>query len=187
MSVDRTGCTHRGELSRRVIIFANMTIGPSRLLFFCFALITLRTLAQADRVCVRVHHGSTCEVVVTLEEMQGLTQHSAVIVGHDGAQATYEGPWLKDVLKLKCASLRSMEKRTMVNSYLRVDATDGYTALVALTEADSSFRSQPVILAWRKSGAILDDHDGPLQLIVPDDLRHARDVRKVKRLEVVTP
>ena len=68
-----------------------------------------------------------------------------------------------------------------------MEATDGYTALVALTEADSSFRSQPVILAWRKSGAILDDHDGPLQLIVPDDLRHARDVRKVKRLEVVTP
>lgn len=57
----------------------------------------------------------------------------------------------------------------------------------AFAEADSSFRERPVILAWKKNGQPLDDHDGPFQVIVPDDRRHARDVRKAKVLEVVTP
>ena len=75
----------------------------------------------------------------------------------------------------------------MVQSAVRVGASDGYSALVALTEADSSFREQPVLLVWLRNGQPLSDHDGPLQLIVPDDKRHARDVRKVSSLEVITP
>lgn len=93
---------------------------------------------------------------------------------------------MKDVLRRNSPTIRAIEKRTMVNSCVRIEATDGYGALVALTEADSSFRDRPVMLAWRKNGQPLDTRDGPLQLIVPDDLRHARDVRQVGRLEVVT-
>lgn len=73
-----------------------------------------------------------------------------------------------------------------MNCYVRLEAADGYTALVALPECDSSFRERPVLLAWMKDGQPLNAHDGPFQVIVPDDRKHARDVRHVIRLEVVT-
>ena len=151
-----------------------------------FSALSLCPLAQSDTLSIRVTHDG-CDTTVALKDMRELVAHSAMIRSHDGAEATYEGAWLKEVLKLNCPSVAAMEKRTMVKSYVRVGSADGYTALVALTECDSSFRERPVILAWKKNGQLLDGHDGPLQLIVPDDLRHARDVRQVRRLEVVTP
>lgn len=163
-------------------MFTRTTLG-----LFCSILTSTVSIAQSDTVTVRVRHGANCDTPVTLELLKGLTHHTATIKSHDGVEATYEGAWLKDVLKVSCTSIAAIEKRTMVNTYVRVEASDGYTALIALTEADSSFRERPVILAWIKNGQPLDDHNGPFQLIVPDDLRHARDVRKVAALEVITP
>lgn len=142
--------------------------------------------AQSDTATIRVRHGAF-NVTLSMERIGELRMHSTVITSRDGETSTYEGPWLKEVLQLECPSITAIEKRTMVNSYVRVTASDGHTALIALTEADSSFRERPVILAWKKNGQPLDDHDGPFQVIVPDDRRHARDVRKAKVLEVVTP
>jgi hypothetical protein len=143
--------------------------------------------AQIDSLAVKVIHGTACRTPITRTQMEALTRHSATIKSHDGAEATYDGAWVKDVLNLACPSAAAIDKRTMVRSAVRVTAGDGYTALVALTEADSTFRERPILLAWKKNGQALDGHDGPFQLIVPDDLRHARDVRQVKVLEVITP
>lgn len=151
-----------------------------------WSLLPLLVMSQSDTVSVYLHH-SGCDTDVRLEKLRSLTLRSATIRSHDGVKATYEGAWIKDVLALNCPSIAAIEKRTMVNSYVRVGSADGYTALIALTECDSSFRERPVILAWKKNGQPLDGHDGPIQLIVPDDLRHARDVRQVRRLEMVTP
>ncbi len=159
---------------------------PYRHLVLPWLGLPLLVMSQSDTITVHVHH-SGCDTDVRLERLWSLTTRSATIKSHDGVAATYEGAWIKDVLALDCPSIAAIEKRTTVNSYVRVVAADGYTALIAFTECDSSFRERPVILAWRKNGQPMDGHDGPLQAIVPDDLRHARDVRQVTRLEVVTP
>lgn len=143
--------------------------------------------AQRDTLSVRVVHGTACSVSVTLPQLNTLPARSATIKSHDGVEATYEGAWITDVLRLNCPSIAAIEKRTMVRTAVRIEAADGYRALIALTEADTSFRQHPVILAWKKNGQPLDDHDGPFQVIVPDDMRHARDVRRVTRLEVLEP
>ena len=153
----------------------------------CVALAPRRAGAQTDSLSIHVRHGALCDAVVSLAQLQQLTPRSATITAHDGTKATYEGAWLRDVLDLGCPSIAAIEKREMVRSAVRVSASDKYSALVALTEADSSFRAQPIVLAWSRDGKTLEDHDGPFQLIVPDDLRHARDVRKVIELEVITP
>lgn len=146
----------------------------------------LHATAQSDTLSIRVVHAG-CDTTVTLARMRTLTPRTATVRSHDGEQAVYEGAWLKDVLTLGCASIAAIEKRTMVRGAVRIEAADGYRALVALTEADSSFRERPVILAWKRGGEPLDGHYGPFQLIVPDDQRHARNVRMVKALEVVVP
>lgn len=144
-------------------------------------------VAQSDTVSVRIRHGSSCEARLTLGELRTLPHRTATIRTHDGTEATYEGALLKEVLARGCPSAAAIDKRTMVRTAVRVGASDGYSALVALTEADTSFRDRPVLLTWMRNGAPLDDHDGPLQLIVPDDRRHARDVRSVNALEIITP
>lgn len=150
-------------------------------------LLCASAVAQSDTVSVRVQHGAACDARISLERVKALPHRTATIASHDGAQATYEGALLKDVILQACPSAAAIDKRTMVRTAVRVGASDGYSALVALTEADTSFRERPVLLTWMKDGAPLDDHDGPLQLIVPDDRRHARDVRNVNALEVITP
>lgn len=143
-------------------------------------------LAPHYSLSVRVRHAG-CDGSVPLERMRTLPMRKATIKGHDGEASTYRGAWLKEGLKLDCASFSSMDKKTMVRSAVRVGAADGYSALIALTETDSSFRERPVMLAWIKNGKPMETHDGPFQLIVPDDMRHARDVRQVTSLEVITP
>src|SRR5690349_7878448 len=110
-------------------------------------IISIASTAQIDSLAVRVVHGSTCSVQVTLGQMQDLTHRTATVKSHDGAQATYEGVWLKELLNAHCGSIAALDKRVMVRSAVKVTAADAYSALVALTEADSSFRANPVILA----------------------------------------
>lgn len=174
-----TGVMRYGQVASHLW---GMKLFPMHCLLFA---LPLMANAQSDTLRVHVRH-SGCDASVTLGEMRAFALHSATVASHDGVEAIYEGAWLKDVLQVNCPSIAAIGKRAMVRSAVRIEARDGYSALVALTEADSSFRARPVILAWKKNGLPLDDHDGPFQLIVPDDMRHARDVRQVSGLEVVT-
>lgn len=144
-------------------------------------------MAQPDTATVRIRHGTACDATVTLELVRGLPQHEAVVVSKDGASVKFRGALLKEVMTTACPSIAAIEKRTMVASAVRIEAADGYTALIALTEADSSFRAQPVLLTWERNGQLMNAHDGPFQVVVPDDRRHARNVRSTVLLEVITP
>ena len=70
--------------------------------------------------------------------------------------------------------------------YVLVDARDGYRVLYSLAELDPGTGKRRVLLADRCNGAALDDDEGPLRLIAPEDARPARWVRQVKSITVVT-
>ncbi len=147
----------------------------------------LQTAAQNDSLFLRITHGPACDTVLSVARLQQLAPHAVQVTGHDGEQATYTGALLMDVLGAGCPSIPASTKRERIGMVVRVDALDGYHAVVALMEADTSFREHPVLLTWARDGAPLDAHNGPLQLIVPDDKRHARNVRKAKQLSIVVP
>ena len=157
------------------------------LLVFALAFATSHASAQSEPTSVRIIQASACDTVLTLERLQKLPAHTVEIKGHDGQSATYTGALLMDVIGAGCPAVPAAEKRERIGMAVRVDAWDGYHAIIALMEADTSFRERPVLLTWARNGKPLDEHDGPLQLIIPDDLRHARDVRGVKRLSIVAP
>jgi hypothetical protein len=119
--------------------------------------------------------------------VRGMPQQEATVVSKDGEAVHFRGALLKEVMARACPSVAAIEKRTMVASAVRIEAADGYTALVALTETDSSFRAAPVLLTWERNGQLMNAHDGPFQVVVPDDKRHARNVRNAALLEVITP
>lgn len=142
--------------------------------------------AQNDTVNVRVVHG-TCDTVLPLARLKQLPAHTVVVAGHDGEQSTYRGALLFDVLGAGCTSVSAASKRERIGMVVRAEADDDYHVVVALMEADTSFRDKPVLVCYEKNGQPLDAHDGPMQLIVPDDKRHARNVRGLKELKVLMP
>ena len=68
--------------------------------------------------------------------------------------------------------------------YVVVEAADGYRAVYALAELDSAFTDRVILLADRRDGRPLSAREGPLQVIVPGEKKHARWVRQVIRLRV---
>lgn len=154
---------------------------------FVLALATVHASAQTDTITLRIRHGNACDTTVTMARVQQLPSRTVLVTGHDGETAIYTGALLSDVLSAGCQSIAGMTKRNRVEAVVRVDAVDDYHAVVGMIEADTSFRTNPVLLTWARDGVALDKHDGPFQLIVPDDRRHARNVRRVNRLSIIAP
>ena len=65
-----------------------------------------------------------------------------------------------------------------------VEASDGYRAGFALAELDPAFTDRVILLADHRDGKALAAKEGPLQIIVPGEKKHARWVRQVIRLKV---
>lgn len=140
----------------------------------------------ADTATVTVRH-ATCIGSVSGERLHTMHVHEAIVVSRDGEQHTYRGPLLRNVLIAACPSVGAVDKPGMTASAVKVIADDGFTAIVAGMEMDSTFQVKPVILATERDGVPLDGHYGPFQLIVPDDLRHSRNVRNVRSIELLKP
>ena len=70
--------------------------------------------------------------------------------------------------------------------YVRVVGMDGQAAVFALVELDPGFSRRATVLADQRDTKALSAVEGPWRLIVPDDLRHARWIRGVVRIEVGT-
>lgn len=163
-----------------------------RLLLCALCLTTSALFAQADRVVqsdtatVTVRYG-TCMGTIGGERIGAMPMHEAVVVSRDGEKHIYRGPLLRNVLIATCPSIGEVDKHGMTASAVKVIADDGFTAIIAGMEMDSTFKARPVILAIDRDGARLDGHSGPFQLVVPEDLRHSRNVRNVRSVELLKP
>lgn len=65
---------------------------------------------------------------------------------------------------------------------LRVQARDGYAVAFSLAELDPATGNRAVFVADRCNGKPLDEADGPLRLVVPDDVRGARWLRQLESI-----
>jgi hypothetical protein len=143
--------------------------------------------AQPDTATVHIVHASGCDAWITVEQVRGLPQHTATTTSKDGETHQYRGALLQRVMNEACPSVAAMDKHARTAAAVKVTAHDGFVAVLGAMELDSTFQAHPVLLAWERDGQRLDDHFGPFQLIVPEDLRHSRNVRNVGRVEVITP
>lgn len=70
-------------------------------------------------------------------------------------------------------------------SYALVAARDGRRVLFSLAELEPSLGNRKVLLLDRCDGKPLDNEDGPLRLIAPEESRPARWLRQVRSITVV--
>jgi DMSO/TMAO reductase YedYZ molybdopterin-dependent catalytic subunit len=103
---------------------------------------------------------------------------------HDGVESQFEGVPLVDILAKAGVPVGSDLRGPAMALYLIVEASDGYRASFALAELDLAFTDRVILLADSRDGQPLSARDGPLQIVVPGEKKHARWVRQVIKLKV---
>ena len=122
-------------------------------------------------------------VTLSVADLSNLPQQTVKATDH-GTPATFEGVLLTDVLAKVDLPLGEKFHSTGASYYLTVEAKDGYRAVFAWAELDSTFMDKAVYVVTTRDGKPLSDKDGPFQLVVPGEKRAARWVRQVTALRI---
>jgi len=123
-------------------------------------------------------------LTLSAADLKGLPR-TTVQVQDDSRTVTYDGVLVGELLKRAGVPTGEALRGDAVASYVVAHATDGYRAVYALAELDNTFVASDVIVADTVDGKPLFAYQGPWRLVAPKDLRGARSVRLLDRLEVV--
>lgn len=117
--------------------------------------------------------------------LQDMKQTVIMAKAHDEKVHRYTGVALSDLLQKAGIILGDSAKHKTITSYVVVTAADSYRAVYALSEIDPLFANRPIILADKMDKKLLPMQDGPFQIIVPGEKKHARWTRQVTNIQVV--
>ena len=120
---------------------------------------------------------------LSASDISKLPQQTVKVMDH-GTPATFEGVLLTDVLSKVDLPVGEKFHNTGASYYLVVGAQDGYLAVFAWAELDSTFMDKSVYVVTSRDGKPLSGNDGPFELVVPDEKRGARWVRQVTTLRI---
>lgn len=116
-------------------------------------------------------------------DLSKLPQQTIKATDH-GTPVTFEGVLLTDVLTKVDLPTGEKFHSTVASYYMLVEAKDGYRAVFAWAELDSTFMDKAVYVVTSRDGKPLPEKDGPFQLVVPGEKRNGRWVRQVTALTV---
>lgn len=137
--------------------------------------------AMAQEVSLRGTDGK--ETVLTAAEI--LAMPTVTVRGPGREAVFYTGVPLVALLERADAPLGVALRGAALRVVVVVRASDGYAATLSLAEIDAGARGTQVILAHRRAEGPLDASEGPFRLVVEGDLRRARSVFRVNRIELV--
>ncbi|HTQ37783.1 MAG TPA: molybdopterin-dependent oxidoreductase [Pirellulales bacterium] len=121
---------------------------------------------------------------LTAADIAKLPQRTLKAKAHD-AENEFSGVSLVDLLQSVGVEFGDKLKGARAGTVLVVEAADGYRTAFALLEIDPATTDKIVLLADKKNSQPLDDKEGPLRLVAPDEKRPIRWVRCVKTLRVI--
>jgi len=154
------------------------------LLFLC---VPASAFAQAPpAVALQVTGEVPNRLDLSIGDLAVFHQETIHVTDEKGAPAEYAGVPVAEILEKAGAPLGKEMKGRNMGVGLVARASDGYHVLFALAEFDPSFTDRVILLANRRNGKPLDNREGPLRFVVPGDKRHARWIRGVNVLEVLS-
>ncbi len=174
-----------------------MRLPPFRSGVFFQALVTVASLSLTDLAIAQENAAAPAAILQvggdiakprswSAAELAALPHTEVSITEKDGTSAVYSGPSLAAVLQASAAPFGDQLHGSALSLVVAVRASDNYQAIFSLAELDPALSDKQVILADRVAGKPLPATIGPLRLIIPDAKRHARWVRQVVKLDVVT-
>jgi hypothetical protein len=122
-------------------------------------------------------------VALSEGDLSRLPQQSVKATDH-GTPAAFDGVLLTDVLAKVDLPLGEKFHSTGASYYLVAEARDGYRAVFAWAELDSTFMDKPVYVVTKRDGKPLSNAEGPFELVAPGEKRAGRWVRQVTALKV---
>jgi DMSO/TMAO reductase YedYZ molybdopterin-dependent catalytic subunit len=122
------------------------------------------------------------ELKLGANDLAKLPRRSVRAKDHGGAEATFEGVALVDILQLAGVKFGDGLRGKNLALYLVVEGSDGYRAVFTLPELDPAYNDRVVLIADRRDGTKFSDAEGPLRIIVPGEKRQSRWVRQVASL-----
>ncbi|MBK1881370.1 molybdopterin-dependent oxidoreductase [Luteolibacter pohnpeiensis] len=153
----------------------------SKLIFPAIALATLAAVHAQPLIL----QGKS-KITVDAEAWSKLPHEDLTATGHDKKEHRYSGVAMAKLLeKIGAPAGDQLRGKAMTEAVL-ITAADGYQIVFSLAELDASYRSNPVILADAADGKPLEGNEGKLMLIVPGDAKHARWIRQVERIVLVS-
>jgi hypothetical protein len=159
----------------------------SRLLFLLLLCMPVSAFAQAaPAVALRVTGAVPTHLELSLADIAAFPRQTIHVTDEKGAPAEYAGVPVAEILQRAGAPLGKEMKGANMGVGLVARAPDGYHVLFALAEFDPAFNDRVIILADSRDGKPLDNREGPLRFVVPGDKRHARWIRGVNTLEVLS-
>lgn len=146
---------------------------------------TSDAVPRADSsVVIRVAGEVPHPLELTSAEFAKLPRQTLSAKAHDGKESQYEGVSLLALLAKAGVPTGKDLRGPAMAYYVVAEAADGYRASFAIAELDSTFTDRVVLLANHRDGKPLSAREGPFQMIVPGEKKHARWVRQVIRLKV---
>ncbi len=122
---------------------------------------------------------------ISQSEFQKLPHQTLTVTNpHTKKQERYEGVPLRALLDQVGVPFGEKLRGPEMRKYIVINAKDGYEVILALVEIDPMFQPNQVLVADTLNGKALDDKQGPLQLVVPEDQRPARWVRMITKISV---
>ncbi len=155
------------------------------LILFLFAL-TVSIPAQNTEARLQIATTDGRASALRKSDLAKLPRREVKAKTHDGAETTFSGVDLREVLKLVGVKFGEEGKKANLNSYLIVEAADKYRAVFAMLELEPDFTDKIVLLADTRDGKPLSKDEGNFRLVVPDEKKQARWVRQVISLKVMT-
>ncbi len=144
--------------------------------------------AVAVPLVVAGYAGSGMKTVsLSGDELKGMTRTTVKSKDHDGGEHTYVGVPVIDLLKRAEMKFGQSLRGAKLRDYLLAEDNAGYGVVIALTEVDPEFSGRVVIVADTMDGAAFSGRDGPLRLVISDEVKHARWVRNLSKLTVCGP
>jgi len=125
-------------------------------------------------------------LALTTLDIAALPHQSVTVADTNNRRELYQGVPVFDLLRRAGAPLGSQLRGPKMRLYVLVKARDGYAAVFALPEFDPGFTNRVIILADQRHRHALDSVEGPLRIIVPGEKRHARWVRQVTDIVVLS-
>jgi hypothetical protein len=156
-------------------LIAQSSVGPETSVGAPPPTLTVRTYASAEPMTLSASDlRSMPHIAVTFHN------------SHTNTDETYSGIRLAEILAKLKAPLGNDLRGPALANYVVATGSDGYKAVLALAELDPSFHPGEVVIADGMDGKPLDEHNGPLKLVVTEDKRPARAVRNLVEIDLKT-
>jgi DMSO/TMAO reductase YedYZ molybdopterin-dependent catalytic subunit len=116
-------------------------------------------------------------LLLSLDDLRHMPRKTLTVTnGHTHKQETYEGVPLAELLKRAGMPQGESLRGAAMAGYVIAGGTDGYRALYAVAELDSSFQDSDVIVADTIDGGPIGAREGPLKLVAPRWVRMLRSI-----------